>query len=52
MFVRLGLYRTGKYRYPVACCSDAFLFAAAFGVIDFSDAFVSPKISCNIIVPK
>ena len=39
MFVRSCLYRTGKYRYLVACCSDAFLYAAAFSVIDFSDVF-------------
>ena len=37
-FVQSCLYSTGKYHYIVACCS-AFLFAAAFWVIDFSDVF-------------
>ena len=54
MFVRSGLCRTGKYRYIVACCSDAFLFAAAFKFLIFQTLFESPKISCtcNIIVRK
>ena len=46
MFVRSYiscLYRTGKYRYIVACCSDALLSAAALGVIDSSDVFCVTK---------